>query len=167
MLRGVKDYRDVGRVIEYDSKDNIDIWPTEECNKFDGTDGTIFPALLRQEDGLVSFSPELCRAFAADFDSDTFYDGIPCRKFTADFGDPQNDPSLKCYCFSNTTCLKRGTIDLMKCVDIPIVATMPHFYKADESYLHGVRGLHPSEEEHGIIILFESVFRKKLNRLTN
>lgn len=141
----------------YNGKDNIDVWPTEDCNKFDGTDGTIFPPLLGAEEGLISFSPELCRSFGADFDSNTFYAGIPVRKYTADLGDMSTDPPSKCYCYTNTTCLKRGTIDLTKCVDAPIIVSLPHFYLTDPSYLNAVRGLHPNEEEHGIVILFESV----------
>ncbi|KAJ8971698.1 hypothetical protein NQ317_014681 [Molorchus minor] len=60
VLRGVKSYKDVGRIIEYDGNAEIDTWPTEECNQIKGTDGTIFPPLLTKEEGLVSFAPDLC-----------------------------------------------------------------------------------------------------------
>lgn len=164
VFRGSKNYRDLGRVLEYDGKDNIDLWSTPECNKFDGTDSTIFPPLLTEEEGLVSFSPEICRSLVANFDSNTMYNGIPVRKYTAHLGDMSN-PEEKCYCTTNTTCLKRGAMDLTKCVDAPIIVTLPHFYLTDPAYQQGNRGLHPNEEEHGIIILFESVFITILNNM--
>lgn len=73
------------------------------------------------------------------------------------------DPALKCYCYTNTTCLKRGTMDLTKCADAPLIVSFPHFYLADQSYLNAVRGLRPNEAEHGIVILFESVSFIKRN----
>lgn len=48
-------------------------------------------------------------------------------------------------------------MDITKCVKGPIVLSLPHFYLTDKSYQDGVNGLHPTENDHGIIILFESV----------
>lgn len=52
---------DVGRILEYDDKPEMDTWPTKECNQYHGTDGTIFPPFLTKEEGLASYAPDLCR----------------------------------------------------------------------------------------------------------
>lgn len=48
-------------------------------------------------------------------------------------------------------------MDLYKCAKIPLYASLPHFYDSHESYVKGVKGLHPDAEKHGIKILFEAV----------
>lgn len=67
VLRGIKDYRDVGRVIEFDGKPKLDIWSQDHCNEFNGTDSTIFPPFLTEADDIVSFSPDICRSLGATF----------------------------------------------------------------------------------------------------
>lgn len=59
--RGIAHAKDLGRLVELDGKKDIDIWINAECNRFHGTDGWIFPALTLPEEGLPSFSTDLCR----------------------------------------------------------------------------------------------------------
>ncbi|KAG5888615.1 hypothetical protein JTB14_037827 [Gonioctena quinquepunctata] len=153
--RGTKDHRYVGRIVEYDNAKEMSVWPTEECNKIHGTDGTIFPPLLKYDDGLISFAPDLCRSLNAFFVRKTKYDGIPCGEYTASLGDMSKNENEKCYCTSPDTCLKKGLIDLYKCSGVPIYASFPHFYDCDESYLKGVKGLKPNKTKHEIRILLE------------
>lgn len=157
VFRGKKDAHDLGRVLEYDEKNEMSVWPTKECNQFVGSDSTIFPPFLTEQEGLWSFAPDLCRSLGAEFVKMTKYDGIPVRKYSASLGDMSTDPNLKCYCPSPDNCLKKGLMDLTKCGKVPIVASLPHFYDSDASYVRGVRGLNPNENDHAIIILFESV----------
>lgn len=63
IFRGQKKSRNLGLIIEYDGKKQMDVWPTKECNKLGGTDGTIFPPFLKKEEGLESYSSDLCRCF--------------------------------------------------------------------------------------------------------
>lgn len=79
------------------------------------------------------------------------------NRYVASFGDMSKDKSLRCYCPNNDTCWKQGLHDLTKCVGAPIVTSQPHFYDSDPIYVHGVRGLHPNEEEHAISLVFETV----------
>lgn len=48
--------------------------------------------------------------------------------------------------------------NLFCCTGAPIIATLPHFYKAEE-YLKDVDGLSPQDEKHRIKMLFEPVSR--------
>lgn len=59
--RGIKSAKDVGRVIEFDGKRDIDVWGGKPCDNFVGTDSTIFPPGLRPDEGLQSFAPDICR----------------------------------------------------------------------------------------------------------
>ncbi|XP_074041319.1 sensory neuron membrane protein 1 isoform X2 [Leptinotarsa decemlineata] len=155
--RGTRDHRDVGRIVEYDSLNMMNVWTTDECNKIEGTDGTIFPPLMQFSDGLSSFSPSLCRSLLAFFVKKTKYDGIPCGEYTANLGDMSTNEKEKCYCTTPDTCLKKGMMDLFKCSGVPIYVSLPHFYESDESYLRGVKGLSPNKTKHAIRILFERI----------
>lgn len=86
----------------------------------------------------------------------TKYDGVPVNRYEAYLGDMSNDENLKCFCPTLDTCLSRGLMDLSKCGQ-PVVASLPHFYDTDGSYLKQIKGLHPDRDQHGIEILFEQV----------
>lgn len=85
------------------------------------------------------------------------FKGIPTDYYEGDLGDQQNDPSEKCYCPTPKTCLKKGLYDLTRCMGVPIIASLPHFLKTDESLLDGVDGLNPNETIHSLALLFERV----------
>lgn len=53
VFRGVKNYKDVGRVISVNGDTETNIWDSEECNRFIGTDTTIVPPLLLPEEGML------------------------------------------------------------------------------------------------------------------
>ncbi|XP_050507504.1 sensory neuron membrane protein 1-like [Diabrotica virgifera virgifera] len=156
-IRGTKNHHDVGRIVEYDGSPAMSAWPTEECNKIMGTDGTVFPPMMTKEEGLVSFAPDLCRSLKAFWVKKTKYDGIPVNEYTASLGDSSKNEAEKCYCYTPDTCLKKGLMDLYKCAGVPIYVSMPHFYDSDESYVKGVKGLNPNKKEHEISILFEQM----------
>lgn len=58
--RGMKNVMDVGQVIAVDGKTEQTVWK-DTCNQYQGTDGTIFPPFLTENDRLESFSTDLCR----------------------------------------------------------------------------------------------------------
>lgn len=108
VYRGKKNYRDVGRVIEFNEDDGnfpsyftkqlsilityaisngifhikrinslyffflihenlrviaeeMSIYDDDECNKYYGTDQTVFPAFMNPDDGVGAFEPIICR----------------------------------------------------------------------------------------------------------
>lgn len=80
VLRGLKNYKDVGRVLTFDGKDALDIWPEDHCNEFNGTDSTIFPPLFGPDDDIVSFGYEICRSLSARFDRPSKIKGVYKKK---------------------------------------------------------------------------------------
>lgn len=68
MKRGIKKLKEIGTVVEYDGKDNIDKWNDTYCDTFNGTDGTIFHPFFGPTEDIVSFSPDICRSMPATFE---------------------------------------------------------------------------------------------------
>jgi len=59
--RGIQDIKEVGRVVEYEGKKQLSVYDGDECNKFRGTDSTIFAPFLSPSDKIEAFAPDLCR----------------------------------------------------------------------------------------------------------
>lgn len=82
---------------------------------------------------------------------------VEVRKYQINtLGDMEHNENEKCYC-SKDVCMKKGVLDLTKCMGVPIFATLPHFFSTDESYLYQVAGLEPSLSKHVTEILLEPV----------
>lgn len=175
MLRGVKNIRDLGRVIEYKNEEQLDVWDVDECNEYKGTDSTIFAPFGRPEDHLWAFEPAACRAMKIFYTGQkTKYHGVPTLLLTSVMGDASQDPELQCFCRSDEHCPAAGTIDLYPCIGelvqnildsfygftfagVPIIGSSPHFYGADPKLLNKVNGLKPNASQHEVYIHFEIV----------
>ncbi|XP_012524456.2 sensory neuron membrane protein 1 isoform X2 [Monomorium pharaonis] len=158
VLRGVKNFKDVGRVLEFDNKPALDIWPEDHCNAFNGTDSTIFPPLFGPDDDIVSFGYEICRSLSAKFDAHSKIKGVKTLRYTADLGDSSKNERERCFCpkpEAPETCLGKNLYDMTKCLGVPIIGSLPHFYGGDGTYLKMVDGLNPTQEEHEIDMDFE------------
>lgn len=107
--RGIKNYRNVGRIISFDNKTKMDVWGGDECDQYKGTDSTIFPAGLKKEEGLWAYAPSLCLSIGAHYEKDSTYQGLPTIRFGLDFGDARENEKLQCYCLvPPKNCPKRG-----------------------------------------------------------
>lgn len=111
--------------------------------------------------GIVAYEPSICRSLTATYRSKAKYNGIPVLRYEMDMGEDVN--IKQCYCRGEDECPPKGTIDLYKCSGMPMIASLPHFYLADEKLLQGIEsGLSPNEEHHGIYMLFEIVISNLL-----
>lgn len=160
VYRGIKNHRDIGRVITYNDEPEMDVWDGDECNQYHGTDTTIFPPLMKKEEGLWAYDPNICMSIGAQYEKPSKYMGIPTLRYGLDFGDVRKDPKLHCYCLDPPDdCPRPGTMNLYQCVGAPIVISMPHFYNADPSLLTKIAsGMNPNETEHKVYLDFEIVY---------
>nr|CAI5843329.1 unnamed protein product [Callosobruchus analis] len=153
--RGISNYKDVGRVLEIDGKKEINLWTTEWCNRFRGTDGWIIPPLLEEGESVRVFGTDLCRNIEVIPVSKDYMKGLHVRVYEATMGDMEHNENDKCYCSSPTTCMKKGLFDLSKCMGVPIIVTLPHFLETDSYYLEKVYGLVPRHEDHVLKLVLE------------
>nr|B0X4H5.2 RecName: Full=Sensory neuron membrane protein 1 [Culex quinquefasciatus] len=156
VYRGIKNVADLGRVITYNDETEMDFYDGDECNKYVGTDSTIFPPFLTKKDRLWAWSPEICQSLGAVYAGKSSYQGFPTSFFTIDFGDLRDDPVHQCYCRDPPDgCPPKGTIDLGPCVGAPILGSKPHFIGGDPKLLRDVDGLEPDPKEHDIFIHYD------------
>ncbi|EAA07986.4 AGAP002451-PA [Anopheles gambiae str. PEST] len=156
VYRGVKNIRDLGRVVSYNEETEMDIWDGDECNQYIGTDSTIFPPFLTAQDRLWAWSPEICRSLGAHYVHKSKYAGLPMSYFELDFGDLKNEPHNHCFCRdAPDDCPPKGTMDLSPCLGGPIIGSKPHFYGADPKLVEAVDGLAPNKAAHDVYIHFE------------
>ncbi|XP_041981606.1 sensory neuron membrane protein 1-like [Aricia agestis] len=154
--RGIRNVMDVGKVVAIDGKEEQGPW-TGQCKLFEGTDATVFPPFLTENDRLASFSADLCRTFKPWYQKKTYYRGIATNRYIVNIGDFANDPDLQCYCSPPGSCPLKGLMDVEECVGVPFAVSLPHFYDADPSLHDGVKGLTPDVNEHEIYIDFEPI----------
>lgn len=94
--RGVKNIRNVGKMLSYNDEDEMDFWGTDECNQYRGTDSTIFPPRLRKNDGLWAHEPSLCLSIGANYVGRSSYAGLPTWEYEMTLGD--TNVSMGFYC---------------------------------------------------------------------
>lgn len=85
--RGVKQIKDVGRLISFNGDEELDVYDGAACNKIIGTDSTIFPPFLKKTDALWSFVPDLCRSLGATYYGKSSYKGIQTSRYSMIFPD--------------------------------------------------------------------------------
>lgn len=161
VFRGKKNVKDIGRVISFNEEPEMDVWPQmdddDECNKYVGTDSTIFPPFTKPDEPLFAYEPSICRSLAATYVKPSKYDGIPTKRYELDLDNPVN--KKECFCrFPPNGCPPAGTFDLYHCVKAPMFGSMPHFYGADPSLrAKFASGIEPNETKHAIFLDFETV----------
>ncbi|ALC41584.1 Snmp1 [Drosophila busckii] len=144
----------VGRVLQFNGLQQLHNWPevNASCNSLRGTDGTIFAPLMRPQQGLWSYSAQLCRSLSPKWMGKTKYAELPAQRYELDL----DASELSCFCTTYPTdCPAQGTMDLLRCSGAPLIASLPHFYQADQQLLQQVSGLAPTASKHASVIIFE------------
>lgn len=125
-------------MLKFNDEPEMDIWFGDECNKYKGTDSTIFPPFTDKEDGVWAFEPQLCRSMGCVYQKPSKYAGIKSNHYTVGLGDISSDPNLHCLCKDPDNCPVQGTFDLFPCMGAPLVATLPHFYDSNTIVIHSI-----------------------------
>lgn len=74
--RGIKNDKDVGRVLSMGNKTKMSVWSGSPCNNFRGTDGSIFPPFLTKDKEVWAYFPDICRSIGAYYVEPSTVQGI-------------------------------------------------------------------------------------------
>ncbi|CAG7837572.1 unnamed protein product [Allacma fusca] len=151
IYRGVKDYKNFGKIVTYNNAKQVTCW-TDHCNNIDGTDGSIFPPFVTKDTLLKVYSPDVCSSVYLVFDKEDEYHGIPVYNFKAPNPDTYPD-HLQCFCPDpgrnlNNKCYV-AILRLFPCKNgAPVVVSKPHFLDSPAELQNGVVGLKPNRSRH-------------------
>ncbi|KAF1762809.1 hypothetical protein GCK72_011072 [Caenorhabditis remanei] len=132
-------------------------WDTVYARMVNGTDGQLFSPMLKREQRLTLFVPQICRSVQMEYSRDVSVQGILSWRYVPpkDLYDPKR-PENQGFCnkagvpryFENTTvqienCLPAGLIDLSRCQsgNPRVYLSNPHFYNSPMEVWHAVSGL--------------------------
>ncbi|XP_070167868.1 sensory neuron membrane protein 1-like isoform X3 [Polyergus mexicanus] len=156
VFRGIKNYKDVGRVISIGNETKMSIWPDNgPCNDYRGTDGTIFPPFLTEDRDVWAVFPDICRSIAAYYVEPGMVQGFKTLHYTADLGDPATNEDIKCLCLESEGCMPKNIYNAGPCKSVPIRISLPHLYDSDPRYLEMIDGLNPNPKKHQMTFDFE------------
>ncbi|KAI4500901.1 hypothetical protein M0802_004112 [Mischocyttarus mexicanus] len=154
---GSDDLNNIGIVLGVNGKNYLNIWGDEECDKVDGTDGSIFPRnwIKNQSIPLRLYIKELCKSMLFNFHEYSQVQGIPSLKYKLSMDSFQVSTKETCFCpkidvnSEERKCPPSGTINVTKCFDnLPVIFSLPHFYGAEKSLIESIDGLKPEQNLH-------------------
>ncbi|XP_032687350.1 sensory neuron membrane protein 1-like [Odontomachus brunneus] len=155
VLRGIKNYEDVGRVLSLGNGTKMNFWSGSPCNDFRGTDGTIFPPFLSNDKLVWAHFPDICRSIAAYYVDPGKIKGFKTLHYTADLGDPSIDEDVRCLCRESDGCMPKNIFDAGPCLNVPIRISLPHLLNSDPHYYELIDGLKPDLEKHMMTFDFD------------
>lgn len=70
MFTGVDDITQYGVIDKYNGRSHMTNWVKEECNRLNGSDGSIFPPHITHNTTLYVYDKDLCRLLPLSFDKE-------------------------------------------------------------------------------------------------
>ncbi|XP_045922590.1 lysosome membrane protein 2-like isoform X2 [Micropterus dolomieu] len=149
---GVQNYLDYGRVKTWKGESKLTFWTSNQSNSINGSDGSAFHPLLKKDERIYIFTPDLCRSIYMEFEKDVEVKGIPAYRFTPPrsvLASKEENPANEGFCVSRDECLGTGVLKVSPCRrGAPVVASFPHFYLADSKYVAAIEGMSPHRKHH-------------------
>ncbi|XP_069684901.1 scavenger receptor class B member 1-like [Periplaneta americana] len=154
MYTGKRNLQKLGMVTRFNGQERLRHW-SGECNRIDGTDGTMFPPnLLDRNTTIYIFQGNMCRRLPLQYTEDAvILGGIPVLRYRVPrntFDNPDVNPENACFCHQDVeSCLPSGLFNASPCTfGAPVVMSFPHFYLGDPALQEIVDGLNPDPEKH-------------------
>ncbi|XP_061732577.1 lysosome membrane protein 2 isoform X2 [Nerophis ophidion] len=149
---GEQNYLDYGRVETWKGQRQLTFWNTNQSNSINGSDGGAFHPLLKKDERIHIFTPDLCRSIYMDYEKDVEVRGIPAYRFTPPrsvLASMEENPANEGFCVTPQECLGTGLLNVSPCrKGAPVVASFPHFYLADSKYVAAIEGMTPERTHH-------------------
>lgn len=70
MFTGVDDITQYGIIDKYNGRSHMTNWLREDCNRLNGSDGSIFPPHIKKDTTLYVYDKDLCRLLPLKFDKE-------------------------------------------------------------------------------------------------
>ncbi|XP_077441939.1 lysosome membrane protein 2-like [Vanacampus margaritifer] len=149
---GEQNYLDYGRVETWKGQSQLTFWNSNQSNSINGSDGSAFHPLLKKDERIYIFTPNLCRSIHMEFEKDVEVRGIPAYRFTPPrsvLASKEENPANEGFCVTPKECLGTGLLKVSPCrKGAPVVASFPHFYLADSQYAAAIQGMSPERTHH-------------------
>lgn len=154
---GIHNMDNLGIIQGINGKNILNIWGDEECDKIDGTDGTMFPPkwIKNRSIPLHVYIKEFCKTLNFNFDGYSEVQGVPSLKYKLSLDSFQASSEESCFCpkikwnSNERKCPPLGTLNISTCYDnLPIIVSLPHFYGAEKSLIESIDGLRPERDLH-------------------
>ncbi|XP_049593869.1 lysosome membrane protein 2 [Syngnathus scovelli] len=149
---GEQNYLDYGRVETWKGQSQLTFWNSNQSNSINGSDGSAFHPLLKKNERIYVFTPDLCRSIHMEFEKDVEVRGIPAFRFTPPrsvLASKEENPANEGFCVTPKECLGTGLLNVSPCRrGAPVVASFPHFYLAESKYAEAIGGMSPERTHH-------------------
>lgn len=150
---GTTDVNKINTINNWNGLELLPYWKTRYANMINGTDGTLFHPHMKTSEVIQLFSTDICRSLNLTYEKDIEVKGITVHRFIPPpylFGSVEQNPNNIGFCYPDRSyCLKAGVLRMSACQKgAPVIASQPHFYQGDESYINAVVGLNPNKENH-------------------
>ncbi|XP_062907347.1 lysosome membrane protein 2-like [Mobula hypostoma] len=146
---GKKDYMDFSKILMWKGQRSLNWWASNTSNMINGTDGATFHPLIKKDESLYIFAPDICRSLYLTFEKEVQVKGISAYRFTV----PKeifaiDNLSIEGFCPA-MNCHLSGVLNISVCKQgVPIFISSPHFYNGDEKLVSDIVGMKPDMEAH-------------------
>jgi len=157
VFTGKNDVSKTGHIDKYNGTTLLPYWTSHIANMVNGSDGTVFPPFVSQEDKMYTFNSDMCRSLYLEFSKHVSgKEDIQLYRFTVPpevLESSSVNPYTAGFCTPADRCLGSGLLNTSTCqlVDsfhLPIIVSYPHFYQADPTYREAVLGMNPDKQKH-------------------
>ncbi|CAD6998695.1 scavenger receptor class B member 1 [Ceratitis capitata] len=153
IFTGVDDITQYGIIDKFNGRSYLPHWLSDNCNRLNGTDGSIFPPHIEKDRILFVYDKDLCRLLPLVYEKEVqIKENVLGYRFTPPenvFGDVESNPENACFCpAGQPSCSPKGLFNVSLCqYDSPIMLSFPHFYLGDDSFLTAVEGISPPDKD--------------------
>lgn len=120
IFTGVNDIKQYGIIDKYNGRSYLPHWLNDDCNRLNGTDGSIFPPHIEKNRILFVYDKDLCRLLPLVYEKEVqIKQSIVGYRFTPPenvFSDVERNPENMCFCpAGQPSCSPNGLFNVSLC----------------------------------------------------
>jgi len=145
---GADDIEKLHKIIEIDDQTKTDLWNDERCDRIEGFTGPPFPKPITKNTTLYMYSEGMRRSITFDYDKEVRLKKLEMFRFKVPDSLLEASKENECFCNDEFLCRNQFADFSSISEGIPLVASYPHFYLADQKDIDEISGLNPQEDIH-------------------